>query len=57
MVNFHDRARARGFISTPSYHQVVEPVNKKAVGRWERYRKWLDSALPHLQPYIERWKY
>lgn len=57
MVDFHDRARERGFIATPSYHQVVEPVNRKGVGRWERYREYLEPAIPHLQPYLERWNY
>jgi len=57
MVNFHDRARERGFISTPSYHQVVEPVNKKAVGRWQRYREWMEPALAPLRPFAERWNY
>lgn len=57
MVNFQDRARERGFIATPSYHQVVEPINRKGIGRWEQYREHMGTALPHLQPYLERWSY
>ena len=57
MVDFHDRARERGFIATPSYAQVVEPLNRKGVGRWERYREYLVPAIPHLQPYLDRWNY
>lgn len=57
MVNFHERAKERGFIATPSYHQVVEPINRKGVARWERYRRHLAPAIPFLQPYIERWNY
>lgn len=57
MVDFHDRARERGFIATPSYHQVVEPLNRKGVGRWERYREYLEPAIPHVQPYLDRWNY
>ena len=57
MVDFHDHARERGFIATPSYHQVVEPLNRKGVGRWERYREYLEPAIPHLQPYLDRWNY
>ena len=57
MVDFHDRARERGFIATPSYAQVVEPLNRKGVGRWERYREYLEPAIPHLQPYLDRWNY
>lgn len=57
MVAFHERAKERGFIATPSYHQVVEPVNRKGVGRWERYRSHLEPAIPLLRPYLERWNY
>ncbi len=57
MVNFHERAKARGYIATPSYHQVVEPINRKGVARWERYREHLASALPHLERFIDRWGY
>ena len=57
MAKFQAHARAKGFISTPSYAQVVEPLNKKAVGRWHRYRDYLEPVLPVLQPMIERWGY
>ena len=57
MVRFHDHARERGFIATPSYHQVVEPMNRRGIGRWERYRRFLEPALPHLKPYLDRWNY
>jgi hypothetical protein len=50
-------ARARGYISTPSYAQVVEPVSKRAVGRWKRYEAHFAEALPVIQPYLERWGY
>lgn len=57
MVAFHEHALQRGFIRTPSYYQVVEPVNRKGVGRWQRYRQWMEPALPHLAPYVERFGY
>jgi tetratricopeptide (TPR) repeat protein len=50
-------ARAKGYISTPSYSQVVQPVNKKAVGRWRAYERHFAAVLPMLQPYLERWGY
>lgn len=50
-------ARAKGFISTPSYSQVVQPVNQKAVGRWTAYECELAPALPILQPSLQRWGY
>jgi tetratricopeptide (TPR) repeat protein len=51
------RARDKGYISTPSYSQVVQPVNQRAVGRWRAYRPYLEPALPVLKPYLERWGY
>jgi hypothetical protein len=52
-----ERARAKGYISTPSYSQVVQPVHAKAVGRWQSYREYLAPALPLLEPYLKRWGY
>jgi tetratricopeptide (TPR) repeat protein len=50
-------AKDRGFISTPSYSQVVQPVNTRAVGRWQHYRRHLEPILPVLKPQLERWNY
>jgi Flp pilus assembly protein TadD len=50
-------ALARGFISTPSYAQVIEPVHRRAIGRWKPYARHFDEALSVLKPYLERWHY
>jgi tetratricopeptide (TPR) repeat protein len=50
-------ARAKGFISTPSYSQVIEPVNSRSVGHWKAYERHFAAVLPVLMPYIERWGY
>jgi tetratricopeptide (TPR) repeat protein len=52
-----EHARAKGYISTPSYSQVVQPVNQKAVGRWRPYEQHLAPIIPRLQPYLQRWGY
>ncbi|MEZ5460918.1 sulfotransferase [Dokdonella sp.] len=57
MHQFSEHARARGFIGTPSYSQVVQGLNADAVGRWERYRKYLEPVLPTLAPILEYWGY
>ena len=51
------RALDRGFISTPSYAQVVEPVHAKSVNRWRHYARHFAPILPHVRPYLERWGY
>ena len=57
MLAFDRHARDKGFIGTPSYSQVVEPVNRKGVGRWLAYRPWFEPLLPILAPLLERWGY
>lgn len=52
-----EHARAKGYISTPSYSQVVQPVNRQAVGRWRPYERHLQPVIPLLQPYLQRWGY
>jgi tetratricopeptide (TPR) repeat protein len=58
--DLHDNTAAvnrRGRIKTNSYAQVSEPIYKRAVGRWARYRKQLDPLLPLLQPQASRLGY
>lgn len=52
-----EHARAKGFISTPSYSQVTEPVSNRSVGRWKHYERHFSEALPILMPWLERWGY
>lgn len=57
LAQFHEHARNKGFISTPSYHQVVQPPNKKALGRWRHYAEHFGPALEILQPIMQHWNY
>ena len=57
LAQFSEHAARKGYISTPSYSQVVEPVNTRAVGRWQPYARWLAPALPILQPVADHWGY
>ena len=52
-----EHARAKGFISTPSYAQVLAPVNSRSVGRWRHYEQHFGSVLDVLAPWIRRWGY
>jgi hypothetical protein len=45
---FHDTSRKGKVINTPSYHQVAEPIYRRAKGRWHRYEPYLSSVLPVL---------
>lgn len=50
-------AKARGLITTASYSQVIEPIYKRAAGRWEGYRRHLEPVLPVLRPWVEKFGY
>ena len=52
-----DTARNKRFISTPSYSQVIEPVNQRSIGRWRTYESHFAEVLPIIEPYLERWGY
>jgi hypothetical protein len=54
----HQRTAAeRGYIRTPSYHQVTEGIYRGASGRWQRYAEQMAPALPILAPWVERFGY
>jgi hypothetical protein len=50
-------AASRDFIATASYAQVIEPIYRRAVGRWEKYRAQLEPVLPALRPWAEKFGY
>jgi hypothetical protein len=52
-----EHARAKAFISTPSYSQVIQPINSNSVGRWRNYASHFKEVLAELRPYLERWGY
>ena len=57
LLDHRATAKKRAFIGTPSYAQVMEPVNRKAVGRWTRYRRQLEPVLPVVEPWATRMGY
>jgi tetratricopeptide (TPR) repeat protein len=50
-------ARQRGFISTPSYSQVVRPISTKSVDRWRHYEEIFGPVLPVIRSQLDRWNY
>lgn len=57
MLDFDRHAREKGFIATPSYTQVIEPINTRGIGRWLRYRDYFTPVLPILEPMLDHWGY
>lgn len=57
MRRFHEHAADKGYISTPSYSQVVEPPHKRSMGRWRRYESFFVPVLDRLKPIADHWGY
>ena len=57
MARFAEHAQSKRFISTPSYAQVTQGINRKAIDRWHAYREQFEPILPLLRPLIERLGY
>jgi hypothetical protein len=52
-----EHARSKGFISTPSYSEVVQPVHARSVSRWRAYEKHFGEVIPQVRPYLDRWEF
>jgi hypothetical protein len=57
LKEFSIHARAKGYISTPSYAQVIKPLYRTSRGRWRKYREFFEPVLPTLAPVLEHWGY
>jgi hypothetical protein len=57
MLRFDQHARDKGYIATPSYDQVIEPVNRKGMNRWTRYQQEFELVLPTLERMLRHWGY
>jgi hypothetical protein len=56
VLQYDEVARQR-FVNTPSYEQVVQPIYRRAIGRWRHYRDRFAPLLPLLQPHAEAFGY
>jgi Flp pilus assembly protein TadD len=56
VMAYAERTREQ-VVTTPSYRQVTDQVQTRAVGRWRRYRNELADVLPVLQPLVEAFGY
>ncbi len=55
--DYAKRARSRGRIDTPSYHQVTEAIYTRARYRWRTYENELAPVMTTLAPWISRFGY
>ena len=52
-----EAARNKGWISTPSYHQVTRPIYRHALDRWRHYAGQLEPYRSRLMPFVEHFGY
>ncbi|MEA1073099.1 tetratricopeptide repeat-containing sulfotransferase family protein [Sphingomonas sp. LY160] len=57
LLDHRRAAKARGFIATPSYAQIQEPINDRAINRWHRYRDQMEPVFPILKPWADAMGY
>lgn len=50
-------ARDRGRVRTASYAQVAEPIYRRSIARWERYRDQIAPVRDILAPWVDRFGY
>jgi hypothetical protein len=55
-ARYYETSR-RKFLYAPTYHDVTQPVYRRAVGRWERYAEALEPVQPALAPYCRAFGY
>jgi tetratricopeptide (TPR) repeat protein len=53
---YHETARQK-VLYAPTYHDVTQPVYRRAVGRWQRYAGAMEPYLARLAPYCRAFHY
>jgi len=53
VLTYKEHARAGGRVSTPSYHQVIEPIYDRAKGRWLKYKGALEPYFATLDGHAQ----
>jgi Flp pilus assembly protein TadD len=57
LLDHRAAALRRGYISTPSYSQISQPLYQSSRDRWRRYAAYLEPYMPRLMPYISAFGY
>jgi len=52
VLRFDEHARTRQ-LRSPSYAGVTQPLTRRAIGRWQNYRRHLEPYLDQLEPILK----
>jgi tetratricopeptide (TPR) repeat protein len=44
-------------VHSPTYLAVAQPVDRRAVGRWKNYARWMEPALGMLDRFVKEFRY
>jgi tetratricopeptide (TPR) repeat protein len=56
VLRFDQHARTKT-VRSPSYAEVIQPLNKRAIGRWQNYQRHLEPYLARLEPMVKTLAY
>jgi tetratricopeptide (TPR) repeat protein len=52
VIHFDEHARSKP-LRSPSYAEVTKPLTRRAIGRWQNYRRHIEPYLQKLDPMIK----
>jgi tetratricopeptide (TPR) repeat protein len=52
VLRFDQHARTKS-LRSPSYAEVTKPVSKRAIGRWQHYRRHIEPYVARLEPMMK----
>jgi hypothetical protein len=55
-TSYYESSR-RKFLYAPTYHDVTQPIYRRAIGRWQRYADALEPLQPRLASYCRAFGY
>jgi len=56
VLQYRERMKTKA-VSSPTYEAVSQPLYTSAIGRWKKYRKYLEPCLEILQPCLDAFGY
>ena len=57
MKDYRKTALKRGKINTPSSSQVVQPLYKSSIAKWENYKLYFDDCHNFLEKWVKYFNY
>ena len=56
ILDFRDQLTGKA-VSSPTYHDVKQPIYTRSIGRWKNYWKHLEPAMERLEPLVREFGY